>query len=174
MPVGWRWLVLWLLLGAIPATADPGLEVARGATGSLRWYLYAESPGLILGEGAVGVLLEALEGGVRLEPALELEWHAPDDSLQIRIARPGFADNLLMQGAPVFFHQTGVWTLRAYSLGTGQGALFETRLEVRAGPGLWRRAWPWLLLPGLVLLLATVTRSDRGARRRSSRRSPGP
>ena len=168
------WFVLvWLLVGRL-AVADPGAEVARGDAGWARWYVYAESPGLVLGEGALGVLLEAPDGGVRREPDLELELRAPDGSTQTRISRWGFADNGLLQGAPFFFHQTGIWTLQMRPIDSGADRAFRTNLEVLEGSGIWRRAWPWLVLPLVVFGVVWLTRSPRPAAGKSSRRSPEP
>lgn len=167
MRFGRRWMVLVLLVMPAAVGADPGIEVARGDADFVRWYLYAESPGLVLGEGALGVLLEDPGGGVRLAPHLELEIRAPDGSTQTRVARPGFADNLLIQGAPVFFHETGRWTLQARTLAPARARVFDVRLEVREGSGVWRRAWPWLILPVLVLWGVWQTK-----RRPAQRRHP--
>lgn len=165
--------LLWLLLARL-AVADPGAEVARGDAGWVRWYVYAESPGLVLGEGALGVLLEAPGGGVRLEPKLELELRAPDGSTQTRVSRWGFADNGLLQGAPFFFHQTGIWTLQMRPIDSGADREFRTNLEVLEGSGIWRRAWPWLVLPLVVFGVVWLTRSPRPAAGKLSRRNPEP
>jgi len=166
-------VLLWMLVARL-AVADPGAEVARGDAGWVRWYLYAESPGLVLGEGALGVLLEAPGGGVRREPGLELELRAPDGSTQTRIARWGFADNGLLQGAPFFFHQTGIWTLQMRPTDSGAHSGFQADLEVHEGSGIWRRAWPWLVLPVAVLAVVWLTRSPRRGAGKLSRRSPEP
>lgn len=166
-------LLLWLGLAGL-AVADPGAEVARGDAGFARWYLYAESPGLVLGEGALGVLLEAPSGGVRLEPRLELELRAPDGSTQTRLASRGFSDNRLLQGAPFYFHQTGTWTLRMQPVGEGSQSRFQARLEIHEGSGIWWQAWPWLALPLVVGWVAWTTRSRKGVVTGTSRRSRGP
>ena len=174
MRLGWRLLALILLAMPVAVDADPGVEVARGNAEGVAWYLYAESPGLVLGEGSLGVLLEDPEAGVLLEPKLQMTIAAPDGSKQTRIAQPGFADNLLIQGAPVFFHETGTWTLETRSPAFGGGEMFRISFEVHDGPGLWRRAWPWLLFPLVVLLVARATRPRGGRSHGSSRRSPAP
>ena len=171
--IRYGFLLFWLGLAGL-AVADPGAEVARGDAGFVRWYLYAESPGLVLGESTLGVLLEAPSGGVELEPRLELELRAPDGSTQTRLASRGFSDNRLLQGAPFFFHQTGTWILRMQPIGHGSRDRFQARLEIREGPGIWWQAWPWLVLPLVVGLVAWTTRSRKGVAPGTSRRNREP
>jgi len=171
--IQYGFLLFWLGLAG-SAVADPGAEVARGDAGFVRWYLYAESPGLVLGESALGVLLEAPSGGVELEPRLQLELRAPDGSTQTRLASRGFSDNRLLQGAPFFFHQTGTWILRMQPVGHGSRDLFQAHLEIHEGPGIWWQAWPWLVLPLVVGWVAWTTRSRKGVAPGTSRRSRGP
>jgi hypothetical protein len=155
--------------------ADVGAIVARGTAGDLHWTLFAESPGLVSGEAEIGLLLQSLQasrhasvaesggrpglepGAVILGRGVRIRATAPDGSAQVRLARPGFAGNRMIYGAPVFFHQTGDWRFRVEVERAGSEPLrFEVVLLVTAGPSPWLRVWPWLAFPAVVVLLYSL------------------
>ncbi len=182
LAIGMFWMV-----GARGAQADVGAIVARGAADDLHWTLFVESPGLVSGESEIGLLLQSAASGshasvverrgpavgaVVLGPHVQIRVEAPDGSVQIRQAWPGFAGNRMIYGAPVFFHQTGDWRFAMEVEGVGRAPLqIEVLLPVGAGPSPWLRAWPWLAFPAVSVLLylfAVWRRNPAEARRSQS------
>lgn len=156
--------VLLLLSAAalvgVPAQADSGRPIASGDSGDLHWTLYVESPGAVVGEGELGVLFVRAQGGVVVPARVAGTVRGPDGSVQRRAARPGFADNYLIHGLPVFFHQPGPWqiVIEGEREPGGTALRIEHTLQVAEGPGVWWRSWPALLFPALVVMLAVLAR----------------
>lgn len=145
---------------AVVAGADSGVPLARGSVGDLRWTLYVESPGAVVGEAELGLLLVREGGGAVVPARMHASARGPDGSRQARATRPGFADNYLVHGFPLWFHEVGTWdVVFEGSVEPGApGLRIEHRLEVGEGPSLWWRSWPALVFPALVLLLAALAR----------------
>jgi hypothetical protein len=133
---------------------DAGAVLLRQETGAIRITVFAAPAPLRAGPIDVSVLVQDATGGEpRLDAQVELRFSLagyPETSLP---ATHENATNKVLYAAPVVLQREGRWRLEVDVRSPNQRAQFRTEVTVLSPEAPLFTYWPYLALPGAVILL---------------------